>query len=183
MLARNVSGDRLDEELILTLRNGGKRVRVIPLKELRKATNNFSEECQIGGGGFGKMYRGVVNGELVAIKKSELIGTEEAKTQIMNEVEILSGIHHRNRLRGSCFSSKIALLVFEYIPQGTLAEHLHGKTAEALDYLHTAANPPSSTETSNAPTSFWITNSTPKSPTSESPSWWPWRPPMSPLTP
>ncbi|KAL3698277.1 hypothetical protein R1sor_012353 [Riccia sorocarpa] len=136
---------------------------LMPLRNLQRATNDFSEENQIGAGGFGTVYRGeLVDGSVVAIKKSHHVGTSsEEKYQFLNEVKILSQVHHRYlvRLLGCCLAPNNALLVFEFVPNGTLQEHLNEKynraplswsrrllianqTAEALDYLHSSANPP-----------------------------------------
>lgn len=154
---------RQDADLIAALQDTG-NATLMPLRELRRATSNFSQDFQIGVGGFGTVYAGkFTDGTTVAIKKSKREGTAEDKQQFLNEVRILSQVNHRNlvRLLGCCLENKIALLVFEFVPNGTLQEHLQGRcdrggshltwrqrlqialqTADALAYLHSAANPP-----------------------------------------
>lgn len=128
--------------------------------ELRKCTNNFSEESIIGSGGYGKVYRGkLVTGQLVAIKRAQqgsLQGDHEFKT----EIELLSRIHHKNvvSLVGFCYEQAEQMLIYEYISNGTLKESLSGKSgirldwvrrikvaldsARGLSYMHELANPP-----------------------------------------
>ncbi|KAI8556357.1 hypothetical protein RHMOL_Rhmol05G0246200 [Rhododendron molle] len=129
-------------------------------EELKKYTNNFSETNDIGTGGYGKVYRGILpNGQLVAVKRAQaksMQGGHEFKT----EIELLSRVHHKNvvSLVGFCFEQGEQMLVYEYIPNGTLKESLSGKsgikldwmrrlrmalgTARGLQYLHELANPP-----------------------------------------
>ncbi|KAG6556803.1 hypothetical protein Mapa_001749 [Marchantia paleacea] len=130
-------------------------------KDLQSATENFSAALQIGKGGFGTVYRGTLNHKLVAVKKSNRAGDLKSEIEFLNEVKILSQVHHRNlvSLLGCCFANNSSLLVFEYVPNGTLEQHLQRKrvgaplswkqrlhialqAAEALDYLHSKANPP-----------------------------------------
>ncbi|CAJ1961816.1 unnamed protein product [Sphenostylis stenocarpa] len=128
--------------------------------DLRKYTNNFSEANTIGSGGYGQVYQGTLpSGELVAIKraaKESMQGAVEFKT----EIELLSRVHHKNlvSLVGFCFEKGEQMLVYEYIPNGTLMDSLSGKSgiwmdwirrlkvalgaARGLAYLHELANPP-----------------------------------------
>jgi serine/threonine protein kinase len=139
-----------------------KSASLMALRDLKKATNNFSESAQIGEGGFGAVYIGrLSDGKTVAIKRSKREGSEKDKDQFLNEVRILSQISHRHlvKLLGCCMESHVALLVFEFFPNGTLQEHLQREvgdqslswenrldiaiqTAEALNYLHSGATFP-----------------------------------------
>ncbi|KAL2635966.1 hypothetical protein R1flu_007445 [Riccia fluitans] len=149
-----------DAELIATLREK-ETTALMPLRELRRATDNFTESAQIGEGGFGTVYKGQLDdGTVVAVKRSKLKGTEEDRRQFLNEVRILSQVNHRHlvKLLGCCMENKEALLVFEFVPNGTLKEHLKGtrdsrlswrqrlqiglQTAGALNYLHSGASQP-----------------------------------------
>eukprot|EP01018_Ginkgo_biloba_P029047 Gb_03185 [translate_table: standard] len=139
---------------------GRKKVNIFSEAELGKATNNFSDDLKVGVGGFGVVYQGnLAEGRLVAIKKCKEVDQEQID-QFINEVIILSQIDHRNviKLLGCCLETQIPLLVYEYVSNGTLYDHLNGKdgkfltwenrlqitihTAEALAYLHSAASVP-----------------------------------------
>lgn len=128
---------------------------VFPYSELEEATDKFNPSRELGDGGFGTVYFGVLSdGREVAVKRlheNNLRGAE----QFMNEVEILTRLRHPNLVAlYGCTSrhSRELLLVYEYIPNGTLSDHLHGmsgcllpwsvrmsvaiETANALAYLH-----------------------------------------------
>ncbi|XP_057836843.2 putative wall-associated receptor kinase-like 16 [Cryptomeria japonica] len=140
---------------------GRRKATIFSESELVKATNNFSEDLKVGVGGFGNVYQGkLAEGRLVAIKKCKDVD-EEQINQFINEVIILTQIDHRNivKLLGCCLETRIPLLVYEYVSNGTLSDHLHGKdgtkfltwdrrlqiiteTAEAVAYLHSSASVP-----------------------------------------
>ncbi|KAL2644414.1 hypothetical protein R1flu_012001 [Riccia fluitans] len=133
---------------------------VFTLKEMRKATDNFSPDNLIGEGGFGQVYRGVLSdGKVVAVKKMDP-GTQgrqitQGEREFRVEVDILSRLDHPNlvRLIGYCADRTHRLLVYEYMTNGNLQELLHGVVrirlewhhrlrialgaARALEYLHT----------------------------------------------
>uniref|UniRef100_A0ACD5TU55 Uncharacterized protein n=1 Tax=Avena sativa TaxID=4498 RepID=A0ACD5TU55_AVESA len=137
----------------------GSMCRHFSIAEMRAATKNFSEELVIGVGGFGKVYRGVVDGDTkVAIKRSNP-SSEQGALEFHTEIEMLSKLRHRHlvALIGSCEEDKEMILVYDYMEHGTLREHLYdkgGKTpplswrsrleicigaARGLHYLHTGA--------------------------------------------
>ena len=136
--------------------------RIFTGSELKAATNNYAEDMKIGTGGFGAVYKGILEtGKLVAIKKALVPGDGDNK-EFLNEVIILTQIHHKHivKLLGCCLETKTPLLVYEYASNGTLGDHLQEsskngyvmgwdrrlavatQTAEALSYLHRAASPP-----------------------------------------
>ncbi|KAM5584100.1 L-type lectin-domain containing receptor kinase IX.1-like [Rosa sericea] len=126
-------------------------------KELHVATNGFAPDRRLGRGGSGQVYKGLLQGlgREVAIKKI-CTGTDQRYEEIfMNEVKIISCLNHRNlvRLIGWCHDQqrKECLVVYEYMPNGSLDEHLYGRRnslqwnsryeialglARALYYLH-----------------------------------------------
>lgn len=104
---------------------------VFTLKEMEKATCSFSEENLVGKGGFGRVYRGVLrSGEVVAIKKMELppFKAAEGEREFRVEVDILSRLDHPNLvpLIGYCADGKHRFLVYEFMHNGNLQDHLNG---------------------------------------------------------
>uniref|UniRef100_A0A1D1YNF2 Leucine-rich repeat receptor-like serine/threonine-protein kinase At2g14510 n=1 Tax=Anthurium amnicola TaxID=1678845 RepID=A0A1D1YNF2_9ARAE len=99
--------------------------------EIRNMTRNF--ETTIGKGGFGIVYLGYLNdGTQVAVKVLSQTSSQGAK-QFQVEVELLESVHHRNviSLIGYCDAEHNLALVYEYMDQGTLKDHLSGLITKA----------------------------------------------------
>ncbi|KAG6502382.1 leucine-rich repeat receptor-like serine/threonine-protein kinase BAM3 [Zingiber officinale] len=98
----------------------------------------LKENCVIGRGGAGIVYRGTMpNGEEVAVKR--LLGISKGSTHdngFSAEIQTLGKIRHRNivRLLAFCSNNDCKLLVYEYMPNGNLGELLHGKRAGYLNW-------------------------------------------------
>ncbi|KAL2957086.1 hypothetical protein AAZX31_18G124200 [Glycine max] len=109
------------------------RSSVFTLREMEQATFSFSDDNLLGKGGFGRVYRGTLkSGEVVAIKKMELpaIKAAEGEREFRVEVDLLSRLDHPNlvSLIGYCADGKNRFLVYEYMHNGNLQDHLNGKS-------------------------------------------------------
>lgn len=131
-------------------------------KELRSATNHFNPKNILGRGGFGIVYKGcLTDGTLVAVKRLKDYNIAAGEIQFQTEVETIGLAVHRNLLRlcGFCSTENERLLVYPYMPNGSVAsrlkDHIHGRpvldwsrrrkialgTARGLLYLHEQSDP------------------------------------------
>ncbi|OAY83306.1 Receptor protein kinase TMK1, partial [Ananas comosus] len=113
---------------------------VISIQVLRNVTNNFSEENILGRGGFGTVYKGELHdGTKIAVKRMEAAGAMGTKglNEFKSEIAVLTKVRHRNlvSLLGYCLDGNERLLVYEYMPQGTLSRHLFDWKEEGLKPL------------------------------------------------
>lgn len=142
-----------------------KGLQVFTFKQLQSATGGFGKSNIIGHGGFGLVYRGVLNdGRKVAIKLMEQAG-KQGEEEFKMEVELLSRLHstYLLALLGYCSDNNHRLLVFEFMANGGLQEHLYPisgsnaisskldwetrlrialEAAKGLEYLHEHISPP-----------------------------------------
>lgn len=135
---------------------------IFTLRQLSEATKNFRRDSLLGRGGFGCVYKATLSdGQVVAVKQLDLNGLQ-GNREFLVEVLMLNLLHHPNlvNLHGYCVEGDQRLLVYEYMPLGSLEDHLHDlapdqepldwKTrmkiaagaAAGLEYLHDKANPP-----------------------------------------
>ncbi|RHN56211.1 putative protein kinase RLK-Pelle-LRR-IX family [Medicago truncatula] len=111
----------------------------VSIQVLRRATNNFSESNVFGKGGFGIVYKGVLeDGTTIAVKRMvpEIVG-EKGLKEFKSETEVLSKLRHKHlvALRGHCLEESEKLIVLEYLPQGTLSQHLFDRKDDGLKGL------------------------------------------------
>jgi serine/threonine protein kinase len=152
-----------EREEILNANGGGRAAKLFTGKQIKKATHDFSRDRLLGSGGYGDVYKGILqDGTEVAVKCAKL-GNTKGTDQVLNEVRILCQVNHRSlvRLLGCCVELEQPILVYEYIENGTLLEHFQGRksggrsslawsdrlrvahdAAEGLAYLHSSAVPP-----------------------------------------
>ncbi|PKA51102.1 putative L-type lectin-domain containing receptor kinase S.5 [Apostasia shenzhenica] len=107
--------------------------REFEYKELKKATNNFDEKMKLGQGGFGVVYMGMLpapEGEEVAVAVKRFSREDKANNQddFLKELTVINRLRHKNlvRLLGWCHSNGVLLLVYDYMPNGSLDHHLYG---------------------------------------------------------
>ncbi|KAL6909470.1 hypothetical protein ACP4OV_001751 [Aristida adscensionis] len=101
---------------------------VISIQVLRNVTNNFSEENILGRGGFGTVYKGELHdGTKIAVKRMEAgVMGNKGLNEFKSEIAVLTKVRHRNlvSLLGYCLDGNERILVYEFMPQGTLSQHL-----------------------------------------------------------
>ncbi|RCV37600.1 hypothetical protein SETIT_8G076700v2 [Setaria italica] len=137
-----------------------KSVSKMKLNDLMKATGDFTKENIIGTGRSGTMYRATLpDGSFLAIKR--LQDTQHSENQFTSEMSTLGSVRQRNLvpLLGYCIAKNERLLVYKYMPKGSLYDHLHQRssekkalewslrlkiaigTARGLAWLHHSCNP------------------------------------------
>lgn len=95
---------------------------------LDKATNHFKDSMKLGQGGAGSVFKGILpNGKTVAVKRL-FFNTRQWVDQFFNEVNLISGIQHKNlvALMGCSIEGPESLLVYEYVPNRSLDQILFG---------------------------------------------------------
>ncbi|KAI3459215.1 hypothetical protein Pfo_015878 [Paulownia fortunei] len=116
---------------------GGGLCRHFSLAEIRLGTDDFSESRVIGVGGFGKVYKGFIDGNTttVAIKRANP-SSEQGVLEFLNEIELLSKLRHRHlvSLIGACEENNEMILVYDYMANGTLREHLYKSNNPTLSW-------------------------------------------------
>ncbi|KAL0544755.1 hypothetical protein IC582_019880 [Cucumis melo] len=160
---RNLSRKNLSSTIHLKIDG----VKAFSFKDMQLATGNFNHSSQVGRGGYGKVYKGILSdNSVVAIKRAEK-GSLQGQKEFLTEIKLLSRLHHRNlvSLIGYCDEEGEQMLVYEFMPNGTLRDWLSSfefsdeststvrlnfrmrlrialGSAKGILYLHTEANPP-----------------------------------------
>ncbi|KDP21843.1 hypothetical protein JCGZ_00630 [Jatropha curcas] len=153
---RNLSRKRLSSKVSMKIDG----VKFFTFREMALAAENFNSKTLVGQGGYGKVYRGILgDNTIVAIKRAEE-GSLQGQKEFLTEIRLLSRLHHRNlvSLVGYCDEEGEQILVYEFMPNGTLRDWLSAKAKDKLNfstrlnialgsakgilYLHTEASPP-----------------------------------------
>nr|GMC97697.1 probable LRR receptor-like serine/threonine-protein kinase At1g06840 isoform X1 [Ipomoea batatas] len=153
---RDLSRKRFSSKLYIKIDG----VKSFSFKEMALATNDFDSSTQVGEGGYGTVYKGnLADKTVVAIKRAKE-GSLQGQKEFLTEIELLSRLHHRNlvSLVGYCDEEGEQMLVYEFMPNGTLRDWLSAKckqslmfgarlrialgAAKGILYLHTEAHPP-----------------------------------------
>lgn len=109
----------------------------LSVSQIMKATQNFSPSLKLGEGGFGTVYKAVLpDGQTVAVKRAKKEHFSSLRDEFSNEVELLTKIDHRNlvKLLGYAEKGNERIIITEYVPNGTLREHLDGQHGKILDF-------------------------------------------------
>ncbi|KAG5059266.1 hypothetical protein JHK87_000295 [Glycine soja] len=132
---------------------------VFTYEKVAEITNGFASENIIGEGGFGYVYKASMPDGRVGALKLLKAGSGQGEREFRAEVDIISRIHHRHlvSLIGYCISEQQRVLIYEFVPNGNLSQHLHGSkwpildwpkrmkiaigSARGLAYLHDGCNP------------------------------------------
>ncbi|XP_018718033.2 LOW QUALITY PROTEIN: probable serine/threonine-protein kinase PBL11 [Eucalyptus grandis] len=136
-LIKGKAGSSLKDEKML--------LRRFQLEELMRAIDNFSEECLVGSGAFGNVYRGTFHDEGTLATKKPHADSYQSFEEFRNgnlgsrQVRLLSKVKHRNlvNLVGFCEepgASGAKILVYEYVPNGSLLEHIIGRRGRVLTW-------------------------------------------------
>ncbi|XP_054776623.1 probable receptor-like protein kinase At1g49730 isoform X3 [Prosopis cineraria] len=143
---------------LLKPRGPSSMFRKFNYREIKKATEDFN--TIIGQGGFGTVYKAHFRDDLVlAVKRMNKV-SEQGEDEFCKEIELLARLHHRHlvALRGFCVKNHERFLMYEYMENGSLKDHLHSPSkaplswrtriqvaidvANALEYLHFYCDPP-----------------------------------------
>jgi hypothetical protein len=105
-------------------------------KDLHHATNGFSDERLLGIGGFGRVYRGVLASKVEVAVKKVAHGSRQGMREFVAEVVSIGRLRHRNlvQLLGYCRRKGELLLVYDYMPNGSLDKYLHDQSKVALSW-------------------------------------------------
>ncbi|XP_029148603.2 probable L-type lectin-domain containing receptor kinase S.5 [Arachis hypogaea] len=130
-ISKMISQSGSDKTLVNTLRNLPGTPKEYRFEDLKMATNNFDDvKNKLGQGGFGAVYRGTLPKDKTQVAVKKFLRDKISSTHdFLAELTIINSLRHKNlvRLLGWCHKNGILLLVYEYMPNGSLDHHLFFK--------------------------------------------------------
>ncbi|XP_029126489.1 putative cysteine-rich receptor-like protein kinase 20 isoform X1 [Cajanus cajan] len=126
---------------ILLRKNFGEESTIVEglqydLTTIKAATNNFSHENKIGKGGFGEVYKGILDdGQHIAVKRLST-HSKQGSIEFVNEVLLIAKLQHKNlvALIGFCLEEQEKILIYEFMPNGSLDYLLYGIQQQKLSW-------------------------------------------------
>ncbi|XP_029126494.1 cysteine-rich receptor-like protein kinase 6 [Cajanus cajan] len=106
------------------------------LTTIKAATNNFSHENKIGKGGFGEVYKGIlIDGRHIAVKRLSTC-SKQGSIEFVNEILLIAKLQHKNlvALIGFCLEEQEKILIYEFMPNGSLDYLLYGTQQQKLSW-------------------------------------------------
>ncbi|KAM6585806.1 hypothetical protein CsatB_012808 [Cannabis sativa] len=134
--ASSSSGSEKPPHILIPVKGSELSQGTFTHEELAKATDDFSPANLLGEGGFGYVHKGVLpSGKVVAVKQLKA-GSGQGEREFKAEVEFIGRVHHRHlvSLVGYCSTGIQRMLVYEFVPNGTLEFHLHGKGRPTMSW-------------------------------------------------
>lgn len=105
--------------------------------QILEITNGFSSENVIGEGGFGRVYKALMPDGRVGALKLLKAGSGQGEREFRAEVDTISRVHHRHlvSLIGYCIAEQQRVLIYEFVPNGNLDQHLHGNKVNGMFWI------------------------------------------------
>ncbi|KAK1415626.1 hypothetical protein QVD17_31409 [Tagetes erecta] len=112
---------------------GSVAVQLFSLSEISQATDDFSVDNKLGEGGFGPVYKGVLKGQVFAVKRLSK-SSGQGLVEFANEVICIAKLQHRNlvKLLGYCIQGDEKMLIYEYMPNNSLDSFLFDESRKSL---------------------------------------------------
>ncbi|KAL9229699.1 hypothetical protein vseg_005138 [Gypsophila vaccaria] len=116
-----------DPNILGALKSLPGQPREFEYRDLKKATSNFDEKFKLGQGGYGTVYKALLPVEALEVAVKKFSRDEiKSKDDFLAELTIINRLRHRNlvKLLGWCHQNGMLLLVYEYMPNGSLDKHI-----------------------------------------------------------
>ncbi|XP_042519772.1 putative serine/threonine-protein kinase [Macadamia integrifolia] len=110
-------------------------IKLFSYKELRSATNSFHASSKIGRGGFGTVYKGILNDGTEVAVKALSAGSRQGVNEFLSEIQTITNVKHPNlvELLGCCIQENNRILVYEYVENNSLDHALFGSMSKIIE--------------------------------------------------